>query len=811
MLLAIMAARAQARPAQGLDVHETINEVRILSPHYEFAFDLTQGTWDAWWEDGEPFLQKAFATWRLTPGGADTVTVPSAGVRPRTYELFDFLDPWGQGQALNVAFWDETLRARFEYRFRFYNDQPYFTVQCAINNRAQSDVRVAAMEPLRAEAQRGGGMFLGPDPARTRILENGHKLYMDFWVRVVSGSEPVNSNWNAAFHDPATGRSAVLGFITMDSAFLQVRASYQQDDSTHAGLWNGFSTLRAVSSYQPDKPVHTGATWQSEVLLVTTDMKSPFHALEIFGDVAGERNASRFETKTIPTGWNAWATSLHHGLTHQNMITNAKSAALTLRDFGMGAFQIDDGWMIEHGDWDPNPAKFPKGMNGVAREIRDLGFTPGLWIQPFCVNVNSKLAKEHPDWFAPKSKQGEELSPKEWLLLDPTHPEAAAWLRGLFYRISNEWGYKVIKIDFIYYLLLAERYHDPDATAVEAFRRGLRIIREAVGDDAFLILVAVPTYTGAGFADGMRLGLDITPDWGDDEGYLAQGVKPLLRNLARRYYLNHRLWISHPDMFYLGSPEEAGRWQGMQGNIDQGRMYGTAVALSGAITKIGDQFVNLNAEQLDLLRRLLPVYDKGGARPVDLFEMQYPQVWDLAVQGGGAQWHAVGAFNWGRNRRMDQLVEATDTVVIVRGADLELDPDAQYIAWGFWSEHFYGAFPGSGQVEAPLAPVQTDVLAIHRLESRPQFLSTNRHVTQGGTDIESITWDPGALTLEVKQKCDGMFPYALTVHVPAGFRLEQALADSTTLKPERAGPILRLRHESLFSTTVTWSLRFTHL
>jgi hypothetical protein len=808
---ALPARRAAAAP-QPLTVTESMNELRIKSAHYEFVFNLEQGVWDVQWPDGRPFLRKAFATWRVTPQGAtDAVSVPSAGgARPRKQEVFSFLDPWGRGRALNIGIWDAALNARFEYRFRFYDDLPYFTVQCAVENRGAKSLRVADMEPLRAEAQRGGGMFLGADPARARILENGHKLYMDFWVRLVSGAEPVNSNWNAAFHDPDSGRSAVLGFVTMESAFLQVRASYQENDSVAADSWRGFSTLRTVSSYQPEKPVAAGKSWQSEVLFVMPDMKSPFRALEAFGEAAGARNPSGFETKPIPTGWNAWATSLHHGLTHRNMIANAKSATVSLRDFGMRTFQIDDGWMIAHGDWEADPARFPRGMDGVASEIRGLGYTPGIWIQPFCVSVDSALAREHPDWFAPKSKQGQELSPKDWLLLDPTHPEAAQWLRDLFRRISHDWGYKVIKIDFIYYLLLAERYHDPDATAVEAFRRGLRIIREAAGDDAFIILVAVPTYTGAGIADGMRLGLDITPDWGDDEGYLAQGVKPMLRNLARRYYLNHRLWISHPDMFYLGSPEEPARWEGKQATLAQARMYGTAVALSGAITKIGDQFLNLNPEQIDLLRRFLPVYSKAGARPVDLFEMQYPQVWDLSVDAGGEQWHAVGVFNWGRNRNPEGLVEATDTVVVVSGEDLELDPGAQYIAWGFWSDRFYGQFPGSGQIQARLAPVETDVIAIHRLKPRPQFLSTNRHVTQGGTDIESISWDPLSLTLEIRQKCDSIFPYALTVHVPDGFKLEKATAGGATVQAEQRGRILRVRRQSLFSNTIVWTLEFSH-
>ena len=55
-------------------------------------------------------------------------------------------------------------------------------------------------------------------------------------------------------------------------------------------------------------------------------------------------------------------------------------------------FQIDDGWQLAHGDWEPNK-KFPSGMNTMAEKISANGRTPGLWLAPFMVSANSQLQK----------------------------------------------------------------------------------------------------------------------------------------------------------------------------------------------------------------------------------------------------------------------------------------------------------------------------------------------------------------------------------------------------------------------------------
>ena len=60
--------------------------------------------------------------------------------------------------------------------------------------------------------------------------------------------------------------------------------------------------------------------------------------------------------------------------------------------------------------------------------------------------------------------------------------------------------------------------HDPSKTQIEAYRSGLRLVREAAGDDVFILgcnIAQNARTLGASFGlvDGMRIGHDIGASW----------------------------------------------------------------------------------------------------------------------------------------------------------------------------------------------------------------------------------------------------------------------------------------------------------
>lgn len=231
---------------------------------------------------------------------------------------------------------------------------------------------------------------------------------------------------------------------------------------------------------------------------------------------------------------------------------------LGMQDWPVEVFQIDDGWQKGIGDWEPN-AQFSSGMEEMAAWIKAADRIPGLWLAPLLAVPSSTLYRDHPDWLLhdPKGKLisagfnwGEPL-----YALDTTHPEALAWLATLMKKIRG-WGYFYTKLDFLYAGALPGKRHE-DMPREAAYRNGLKVIREALGE-AYFLACGAPILPSIGLCDGMRIGPDVAGYWDSqrDRDFLGNYAAPGGQN-ALRTCLN-RLWLqplvhTDPDVVYFRS------------------------------------------------------------------------------------------------------------------------------------------------------------------------------------------------------------------------------------------------------------------
>ncbi|WP_229829751.1 alpha-galactosidase [Deinococcus ficus] len=78
------------------------------------------------------------------------------------------------------------------------------------------------------------------------------------------------------------------------------------------------------------------------------------------------------------------------------MLENARLARE--RGLPFDVFQLDDGFQADLGDWTRPAAHFGGHARDLPGPLRELGFTPGLWLAPFLVGPGSQLFAEHRDW-----------------------------------------------------------------------------------------------------------------------------------------------------------------------------------------------------------------------------------------------------------------------------------------------------------------------------------------------------------------------------------------------------------------------------
>ncbi|HEY5223156.1 MAG TPA: alpha-galactosidase [Microbacteriaceae bacterium] len=72
---------------------------------------------------------------------------------------------------------------------------------------------------------------------------------------------------------------------------------------------------------------------------------------------------------------------------------------------GVERFVLDDGWFRHRrndhaglGDWYVDETVWPNGLGPLVETVRSLGMQFGLWFEPEMVNLDSDLARAHPDW-----------------------------------------------------------------------------------------------------------------------------------------------------------------------------------------------------------------------------------------------------------------------------------------------------------------------------------------------------------------------------------------------------------------------------
>ncbi|MFD9702463.1 glycoside hydrolase family 36 protein [Lentzea sp. NPDC059081] len=256
-------------------------------------------------------------------------------------------------------------------------------------------------------------------------------------------------------------------------------------------------------------------------------------------------------TKRAGNVWCSWY-AYYENITEDQLVEDVGS----LRGLPFDVAQIDDGWEEQVGDWHAN-RKFPAGMRALADRIADAGLRPGLWLAPFIVHPDSRTARARPELLLRDADGAPVVAGHNWgtgyWTLDLTSDSVLDHLRETIHRVTHEWGFTYLKLDFL------QAGTTPGARSAgvdreEVYRAGLRAIREAAGDDAYLLASGAPLLPSLGLADGLRSGPDVAPMW---DHYATQDPSDAL---ARNAVVNtlHRLWHKpllevDPDVVYFRS------------------------------------------------------------------------------------------------------------------------------------------------------------------------------------------------------------------------------------------------------------------
>jgi alpha-galactosidase len=127
--------------------------------------------------------------------------------------------------------------------------------------------------------------------------------------------------------------------------------------------------------------------------------------------------------------------------------------AETAARIGIERFVLDDGWFHARrddtaglGDWHVDAEVWPDGLAPLVERVRELGMEFGLWVEPEMVNLDSDLARAHPDWVL-QTAHGPGLPSRQQHVLDLGRPEAYTHVLERISALVEEYGIASLKWD----------------------------------------------------------------------------------------------------------------------------------------------------------------------------------------------------------------------------------------------------------------------------------------------------------------------------------------------------------------------------
>ncbi len=295
----------------------------------------------------------------------------------------------------------------------------------------------------------------------------------------------------------------------------------------------------------------------------------------------------------VQNGYTTWYN--YYPNINESIVSNDLEA-LSKVQADIDIFQVDDGYQTNVGDWlSVDAKKFPGGMKVVADQIHAKGMKAGLWLAPFGAQYVSEVAKSHPDWIIryPNGKPVRcGLNWGGFYALDIENPEAREYIRHFFDVILNDWGYDLVKLDFLYAAAIIPNH---GKTRGQLMCEAMDFLRECVGEKQILGC-GVPLFPAFGKVEYCRIGADMGLNWGRHKFSHRENVSTInaLGNSIFRRQLDGRAFRNDPDVFLL-------RENNMHCTFEQREIIATVNKLFGSVLFTSDNVGDYNERQMQLL------------------------------------------------------------------------------------------------------------------------------------------------------------------------------------------------------------------
>lgn len=687
-------------------------------------------------------LEPSMASCVVTAGLADHGRIPAGHTGTATFRF-------------------EHVGVEWEAAFRLSADGLTAFVSSRIVNSGGAELRLGKCV-LACVGPQSGSVALGEEKGDAVYLDCKASVH-DTRVRPCAEGEGRHTVKTVChIYNRHSKRALNLSFVTFDRANTEHAFAYEAE--------RGIVELASYCDFDGFR-LQPGASVESETLTVEV-RQNPYASLDAWADRVHEHYKPKIWPGT-PAGWVGWSWVDPFNIERYEdvVLRNARGIRDRLAGFGMEFIWVSIGNLKDGmpGNWlRVNSDNFPSGVERLVKELGACGVKLGLWMAPFwiCSHVRD-MVEELAECFLRDSEGQPLVTRAEWqygaagqmpksqrpccYALDGSHPKTLEFLRHVF-ETYHQWGIRYYMVDFLHAGSGStpgdhpyDDYHDHSLIkGPEVYRNAMKVVREAAGEDTYLLSSSGPTFQNIDCVDAVRTGNDYGEGRAlNPESYFYPATFVINRpdfwtshlraaaNMASSYYTHRKLYINDSgNVMTVDQPIP----------LCEAQISATIFGLNGGPMMIGDDLGKISDERLALIKKCLPRCPEM-AFPVDLFDSvfpDYPKVFHLKVTREWADWDLVGVLNLGE----EPLAQTVDFERI------GLEPQSEYVLWEFWNEQYLGT--ETGCFDALVPPRSARLYRISKRMPHPWLLSTDMHTRQGQAEIVDCKWDQAAMSLRVK-------------------------------------------------------------
>lgn len=699
---------------------------------------------------------------------------------------------------------------KFAISFRLYEEECFLTIQARVKNVGKTAIKLGKCHLLHES----GNIDLGEGAEETVALCQTAWVTDNYVKKLYSENNCHRSKTVGLLYNRSHKLAFNCSFMTFDRINTEIAYSTSHN-KIHVDGYCDFDDYEL----QPDQEIESetiGCDWSYD----------PYASLENWAAKVSHYYKPRIALKPS-VGWlGGW--TWRDGFTQQTyeelVLENSAAIQTRLEGFDVTNFWVSIG-NLKHmlpGNWTAfNKTSFPHDIEWLVSKLAINGQRLGFWVAPFWIpDKLSPLFEEHKHHLL--KRQGEfvksnsrwrfgksgDLPPDErvgFYCLDGSHPDTVDFLKRTF-EFYQKLGIRYYMIDFLYtgsgstpgHFLYDEYFDRSKVKGPEVYREALKTIREAAGEDAYILSSTGTTFQNIGCVDAVR----VAPDCGEGRP-LIKGmneypamytintwnlIRTVSTTMANTYFTDRKLYYN--DAFNVMTIDKPVP-------LNEAIITVSMFALSGGPVMLGDDISTIGEERLALIKKSLPPYNKM-AKPADLFDAVYPdwpKIFNLKVEKDWDEWNVIGVLN----------TEPATVKMELSLDKLELEHGPTYTVFDFWNEMYLGEIKDRLEVEVP--PHHIRVFRIARSRPHPWLIGTDMHVTQGGVEIEQLEWNPNkrylsGVCIRPKEETGNLF-----LKLPKGWKPVQ-YAGLQTAKVPMDKSLIVLKPLAFRTETLTWRIDF---